>query len=332
MQKFLSFIFGVPFFLLLNYCCPLSACSTSPHEELAVAASDGIFSRVREALAKGASPDLSWAGEVKSAAGRKPAVVLAAQHNEPAILEIIMKAGADVKLSVEGGEFHRSNALHWAACGGSEQNARRLLEAGLTSDLAMGNGLTPLMFAIQCARGSEHKERSYEAVIQLLMKHDPLVSLATSEGFTPLHFAAKYDTAYLAELLLRNRPNTDLRDNQGNTPLMTAAGNGSTMTALALVASNQVDIFATRFGDGADASQIATKSGYPELGASLRMAMERRMTFMVPTKALATPGEMGASTLMGAAGGMAELAVPLLSFYRGIPGGPPIPEIGSPSA
>jgi ankyrin repeat protein len=56
--------------------------------------------------------------------------------------------------------------------------------------------------------------------LQTLLAHGANVSLADSEGFTALHYAARTDYAVeVAELLLRHGANVNARDNTGRTPL-----------------------------------------------------------------------------------------------------------------
>ena len=130
--------------------------------------------------------------------------------NIEAAAALVVGPRADLELQDDFG----SNALMYAASGGSESCCRLLHSRGASLDVRNKDGLTALIYAIQNRQG--------EAVRTLLeLGADPLVSNAIGTG--ALHWAAKKgDAASCAAILERGVP-VDVRNAKGVTPLMYAA-------------------------------------------------------------------------------------------------------------
>ncbi|RHY31513.1 hypothetical protein DYB32_003409 [Aphanomyces invadans] len=66
--------------------------------------------------------------------------------------------------------------------------------------------------------------RHFLAILEVLLKHQPDLTLKDTTGQTALHLAVR--TANAVELLLASKTNQDIRDSKGMTPLLVAAGKG----------------------------------------------------------------------------------------------------------
>jgi len=127
--------------------------------------------RVRLLLDRGAKPN------GVDAASFSP-LIIACQHGDTAILDMLLAARADAKTPGPGGV----TAL--AVCAGNAPAAvvTRLIAAGAVVDAADDNGQTPLMWAAANGRVEN---------ITLLVEHGASVNRRTHKGFTPLFFALK---------------------------------------------------------------------------------------------------------------------------------------------
>eukprot|EP01051_Picozoa_sp_SAG22_P000840 SAG22_NODE_27_length_29018_cov_465.809646_23_plen_313_part_00 len=88
---------------------------------------------------------------------------------------------------------------------------------------------------------------------------------------TPLHIAAAYGRAAVAELLLQNKASVDAPNENGNTPLWLAAGNGQAAVAELLLAAGADRTKEITSGDykGYTPAQIAKLGGHHALAARL---------------------------------------------------------------
>jgi uncharacterized protein len=125
--------------------------------------------KVRQLLRQGAKPNAS---------GSRSPLLIACQYGDPAILNMLLTAGADAKTANPDG------ITPLTICAGNAPAAvlKRLIVAGAEVDKADEKGQTPLMWA--AAKG--HIEN-----IRLLLEHGADINRKTHKGFTPLFFALK---------------------------------------------------------------------------------------------------------------------------------------------
>ena len=76
--------------------------------------------------------------------GDRTPLHVAAQHGHAAVVEALLRHGADVMARDEG---DHATPLHWAAEGGHLEVVRMLVEAGADVNLADRDGVTPLAHA-----------------------------------------------------------------------------------------------------------------------------------------------------------------------------------------
>ncbi|MDQ6718082.1 MAG: ankyrin repeat domain-containing protein [Gemmatimonadota bacterium] len=110
--------------------------------------------------------------------------------------------------------------LHLAAFFGRTDAARRLIDAGADLKAIAGNSTanTPLHAAI-AGRGEE------ELVLRMLMAGAD-ATVATAEGYTPLHVAASRGNQRMCDLLIRYRAQPAAKMNDGKTAADIAAERG----------------------------------------------------------------------------------------------------------
>ena len=106
------------------------------HLDLEAAAGVGRLEQVRAAIEAGASQD-----QIQSALG------WAAEYGRVAVLEFLLKRGAEPGSPAHGGQ----TALHWAAVGGQAEAARILIRHGAALEIKNVYGGTPLDQAVWSA-------------------------------------------------------------------------------------------------------------------------------------------------------------------------------------
>jgi len=159
------------------------------HLSRAIRAGDGVA--MRRALDRGADPN--------GRAADLPVVVFAVDEGATAALELLLKAGArPVDAALGPGTLHR------AVRSGDPRIVLLLLEAGLSPDPRLENGLTPLDLAWV---------RKRHAMIAALTEAG-----AELRGAAAAEVAASGDTAHLVALLTAGA-DPDLPDRRGRRPL-----------------------------------------------------------------------------------------------------------------
>jgi ankyrin repeat protein len=115
---------------------------------------------------------------------------LAAYFGHPAIVEFLLKNGADVKLAARNAQ--KVTALHAGASRGGAEIVKLLLEAGADPSAKQERGFVPLHSA--AANGNA-------AVVELLLKHGARAHAKADDGKTPGDMAAEGGHEDLAEML-----------------------------------------------------------------------------------------------------------------------------------
>jgi len=205
---------------LLCACIPCLSLAETRDESLAHAVRNGDVMEARTLLASRADPNhrlpdgstpLAWAvdsqnreivqllldrGAKPDAAASLAPLLIACQYGDAAILDMLIDAGADVKVARADGIAPLS------LCAGNASAAilKRLLAAGAEVDKADAKGQTPLMWA--AAKGRIDN-------IRLLLEHGALVNRKTGKGFTPLFFALKSGEPQAPVVVLEAGGNAD---------------------------------------------------------------------------------------------------------------------------
>jgi ankyrin repeat protein len=115
---------------------------------------------------------------------------LAAYFGHSAIVEFLLKSGADVKLAARNAQ--KVTALHAGASRGGAAIVKMLLEAGADPNAKQERGFVPLHSA--AANGNL-------AVVELLLKHGAHADVKADDGKTPADMAAEQGHKDLAEML-----------------------------------------------------------------------------------------------------------------------------------
>jgi ankyrin repeat protein len=206
-------------------------------------AREGVLETVVLLLKAGADPNaIIGAGDRFGGThmGRTPLCFAAAVH-WPGLIDLLLKAGADVNATSEkidggnpdaGGAALMVLAAHASYTNAKEQpdvlrTARLLLAAKADMHKENSNGLSALLL------GLGNKE-----LTALFLKSGARVNAATGSGWTPLTFAAK-DTNYRDSipLLLAAGARPAQADGKGRLPLQVAEENGNGKAAVLLQAA-----------------------------------------------------------------------------------------------
>ncbi len=136
-------------------------------------------------------------------------LIRAVEQVRPKLVQLLINAGADLKLS----NYSQETALHIATRKTDKHLMQILLKAGANPNARNRSRETPLLIAIK------HKN---EALIQILLSYKANINLANSFGQTPLHSAVLAQNLPITRLLLNKgaTPNTNAQD--GSTPLLDA--------------------------------------------------------------------------------------------------------------
>jgi uncharacterized protein len=119
---------------------------------------------------------------------------LAAYFGHPAIVEFLLKNGADVKLAARNAQ--KVTALHAGASRGGAEIVKMLLEAGADPNAKQERGFVPLHSA--AANGNV-------AVVELLLRHGARTDANSDDGKTPGDTAAEGGHKDLAEMLRKGQ-------------------------------------------------------------------------------------------------------------------------------
>ncbi|MEA2900806.1 MAG: uncharacterized protein QOH36_693 [Actinomycetota bacterium] len=188
--------------------------ATSLDQKLVDAAFVGAARQVASLLRKGAAPNSVGDG------GSTP-VYVAALREDPAVVRLLLEAGADPNRESTGdGEgtplcaaasWGKSEVIHELLAHGADPNQR---ESGVGGSA----GYSPLLWA---SRGGHHET----ARMLLEVGADPN---ADAEGDTPLCFAVEHGSVAVVRVLLDHGADPRVANSAGRTPLEIAEGWAST--------------------------------------------------------------------------------------------------------
>lgn len=172
--------------------------------EIAMSKKDLRYSRML--IAAGANVNQTKSGSPSSGT---PPLIQAVQQVRPKLVQLLVNAGANLKLT----NYSQETALHIATRKADRQLMQILLKAGANANARSASRQTPLLIAI------EHKN---VGLIHTLLPYKPNINLADSFGTTPLHRAVLVQNLPIVRLLLAKgaTPNTNSRN--GATPLLDA--------------------------------------------------------------------------------------------------------------
>lgn len=184
----------------------------------------GRFDVVMSLLTNGANVGIRDAKGVSALHG-------AACSSDPALLQLILEAGAEVDVLDDQGFSPLARAIER----GQSENALALLKAGAAVELA---GALPLAHALALC------DQPDQALIDAVLTRAPVAAL-DQQGRSALHRCAKEDAAEVCEALLDAGVDVNARDPKAQTPLMLAANLGSMRVlqrlSLAKVQASAVD-------------------------------------------------------------------------------------------
>lgn len=166
--------------------------------------------RANKALANG--PD----------AGGSTALHHAAAFATPAIVKMLLDAGADI----EAKNRFAQRPLHWAFA--SPEKVKLLLARGADVNAQANDGRTVLYLAAA--------QRNSSAVLDLLLDKGAKTELATSNGRTPLMAAATNGEVAMMRKLIDRKANVNALSGTGGTALMDAAASRNTEAVTLLLA------------------------------------------------------------------------------------------------
>ncbi|KAN0119232.1 ankyrin [Hyaloscypha variabilis] len=155
----------------------------------------------------------------------------AAQRDQADVLESLLEEGGCIKINErddcwddEDDEEHHNdgkNALHWAACAGSSECIRILMDAGASIHITAKGGRTALHFAAGSLNIGAKR------CIEMLAGAGLSLDAKDDEGWTALHYAAFSGSRKNVEFLLEKGLDPHLPNNSGHTAYHLAAESGS---------------------------------------------------------------------------------------------------------
>ncbi|KXZ48515.1 hypothetical protein GPECTOR_27g686 [Gonium pectorale] len=182
----------------------------------------------------------------------------AAEHGHTAVLEVLLRAGADHAARTE----RWWTPLHYAAYFGHVGAAEGLLAAG--ADLAAKTqlGHTPLHIAAQ---------KGHTAILEELLRSGADVAAKTKEGWTALHIAAHNGHTAVVELLLKEGAQVGDTNQDGATALHVGAYPGHLATVEALLRAG-AEVDARQQLGSATPLLLAAEYGHTEVAEALLRA------------------------------------------------------------
>ena len=217
------------------------------------------------------------------------ALHLAAWVERPAILALLLNAGADVHAVAVG---TLETPLHMAGKAYDSGIAKALLDAGADVDVRQATDATPLHTAA-------HFNRAKTA--QVLIGAGGSARAEDHRGATPLHVAASEGAREVAEVLISAGANLEAIDGAGHTPLYLAVQNGHGAVAVALLDA------------GADVNAMVA-AGTPPFLVAISSGMERIALMLMERGAdvHATDDQGNTAADLAESKGMTEVLVRLI--------------------
>ena len=200
---------------------------------------------------------------------RLPLHTAAAHTRNPAVVQLLLDAGADVHARDAFREF---TALHHAAENGTVGAVRALLEAGAEPDAwAMGFsadwgwGWTPLHLAVRSNPDPEVARALLEAGANLAARSGE----SYRAGDSPLHYAGENPNPEVAGALLEAGADVNALSRAHRTPLHEAAANASNPAVIELLAAAGADVNAADRSGYTPLHSAAWYNHRPEIATAL---------------------------------------------------------------
>ena len=184
---------------------------------LHIASRHGLLSIIEAMIRSGEAFDVNSKDE-----GGQTALFWAARKGKEAVIQLLIKQGAEVDLKDNEGR----TPLSWAAQMGHKATVQLLIEQGAEVDSKDNEGQTPLSWAVGFGK---------EAIVQFLIEQGVEVDSKDNEGQTPLSRAAEEGEEAIVQFLIKQGAEVDLKDNEGRTPLSWAAQMGHKATVQLLI-------------------------------------------------------------------------------------------------
>ena len=147
--------------------------------------------------------------------------------------------------------------LFEAVKGGYADQTEDLIVGGANVNAVDEEGNTPLYYA------ADRKFNSSLVLARLMVKYGAIVDAGCSDGWTPLHLAARQGATGMIEFLLDNGANINKQNIHGWTPLHFAARNNEQSAAVFLVERNASKTI--RCNDGMTPADMADNWGFMTL-------------------------------------------------------------------
>jgi ankyrin repeat protein len=194
-----------------------------------------------------------------------PALILAAQKQDMELVKRLLAEQADpnVESSCACAHHHRLHhhtALVAAVWAGNESIIKLLADAGAKIDhVVTRRNLTPLHLVCQ-----DDDDRA--AVAQLLIDEGADVNVKDADGFTPLMIAIVSGNENIVKVLIDEGADVNAKEAKGFTPLMIAIVSGNENIVKVLLSSPKIDV---NMGDGKEGAltplKVAAGQGDPTM-------------------------------------------------------------------
>lgn len=164
----------------------------------------------------------------------RPALHLAAQSGNAAVIKLLLDRGADVNGACKYGR----TALIVATCANKIDAMKALIAAGANVNARDNTGKTALHWAGYEGRPWFHDETvtsCYMEAGRVLLDSGAEIGARDKLGATPLHTAAWFGCVKLAELLISKGADVNAANHNGSTPLHNAAFRGNAEMARLLI-------------------------------------------------------------------------------------------------
>ncbi len=147
------------------------------------------------------------------------ALHVAAHHGHKAVVELLIKFGADVNQKIQS--YWALHRTHWtpvemAIEKGHIEIVKMLLSAGADMQSMQSASCGPLQLAVT---------HNYIEIVKLLLAHDVDVNVPNKDGSTAIHIAAENGFAEIVQLLLDAGAHVQTKNNSGKTALDYASKN-----------------------------------------------------------------------------------------------------------
>jgi ankyrin repeat protein len=196
---------------LLEYGLNPNGASVSGRTLLHDASSEGTVRVVKRLLELGAKIETNYrCGPLHFAAFR-------GDDDGPAIIRLLLNAGADIEAEGNVGNYHHATPLGVAAGEGNASNVVTLLRRGAKVDKTWGNRLTPLMAASWMENG-----RNATPTIMALLAAGAKIDLQGADDQTALHIACHGGFTDVAMLLVKSGADGSMKNRSGRTAVEVA--------------------------------------------------------------------------------------------------------------